>query len=119
MTNSGDDDTDDFEYMEVSESDTRKCTILSHKYKNMAMSSQIVLSLAEPLLFQGYCITTDNFYTSPELAEYLIQYKIDIYGTMRVDKKKRSKGITNSKAEEGRYHCIPERQSNDNDNEMA
>ncbi|XP_035214068.1 piggyBac transposable element-derived protein 4-like [Stegodyphus dumicola] len=36
---------------------------------------------------QGNCVTTDNFYSSPELAELLIWYKTDIYGTVRLNRK--------------------------------
>ncbi|GLV43790.1 hypothetical protein CBL_12317 [Carabus blaptoides fortunei] len=48
---------------------TEKGTILSDKYKNKSLTSQVVQSLAGNLLDQGYCITTDNFYLPPELAD--------------------------------------------------
>ncbi|GLV46255.1 hypothetical protein CBL_12332, partial [Carabus blaptoides fortunei] len=48
---------------------TEKGTILSDKYKNKSLTSQVVQSLAGNLLDQGYSITTDNFYLPPELAD--------------------------------------------------
>jgi len=40
------------------------------------------------LLGKGYCITMDNFYTSPELLDILIKNKTDMYGTVRSNRKK-------------------------------
>ncbi|KAG8229881.1 hypothetical protein J437_LFUL008273 [Ladona fulva] len=61
-----------------------KGTILDDTFKNMSMSSQVVMSLMKQLFEKGYCVTTDNFYTSPELAEALISHACDTYGTVRV-----------------------------------
>lgn len=66
---------------------TGKGTKISDKYKDLPMSSQVVLSLMEPLLGMGYCLTTDNFYTSPQLADILIKQKTDTYGTLRLNRK--------------------------------
>ncbi|CAL1272455.1 unnamed protein product [Larinioides sclopetarius] len=46
-------------------------------------TTNIVMTLIENLLGQGYCVTLDNFYTSPELAEVLLSYRTDVYGTLR------------------------------------
>nr|AWH61118.1 piggyBac transposable element-derived protein 4-like [Pyxicephalus adspersus] len=46
-----------------------------------------MLSLIEPLLDQGYCVTTDNFYTSPELYDFLPQHRTDAYGTIRANRR--------------------------------
>ncbi|XP_068089513.1 piggyBac transposable element-derived protein 4-like [Hyperolius riggenbachi] len=35
----------------------------------------------------GYCLTTDNYYTSPELYEHLIRHKTDSYGTVRPNRR--------------------------------
>ena len=67
----------------------------------MCLTSQAVLSLADNLLDQGYCITTDNFYTSPELADYLISHKTDIYGTMRVHRKEVPSEMQKAKLKKG------------------
>ncbi|CAL1262020.1 unnamed protein product [Larinioides sclopetarius] len=45
--------------------------------------TNIVMTLIENLLGQEYCVTLDNFYTSPELAEILLSYRTDVYGTLR------------------------------------
>lgn len=66
---------------------TENGTIMSVKYKKMQITSQVVLSLLDPLLDQGYCLTTDNFYTSPQLADYLIKHKTDTYGTMGLNRR--------------------------------
>ncbi|CAI9556655.1 unnamed protein product [Staurois parvus] len=49
------------------------------------MATSSVLSLIEPLLNQGYCVILDNYYTSPELYEVLLQHKTDAYGTVRAN----------------------------------
>lgn len=36
----------------------------------------------EPLLSQEYCVTTDNFYASPERCEYMLRCKTDAFGTV-------------------------------------
>ncbi|XP_071053828.1 piggyBac transposable element-derived protein 4-like [Onthophagus taurus] len=78
-----------------------KGTLISNKYKNWPMSSQIVLSLMEPLLNLGYCVTTDNFYTSPQLADFLAQRKTDSYGTMRMNRQEVPKEIREKKLKKG------------------
>lgn len=66
---------------------TGKGTNFDADYQNLPMGSQVVLSLMKPLLCKGYCLTTDNFYTSPELADILISNKTDTYGTMKTNRK--------------------------------
>ncbi|KAG8239616.1 hypothetical protein J437_LFUL018360 [Ladona fulva] len=63
---------------------TGKGTILDDTFKNTSMSSQVVKFLMKPLSEKGYCVTTDNFYTSPKLAEALISHSCDTYGTVSV-----------------------------------
>jgi Transposase IS4 len=48
------------------------------------VSISSVLSLIQPLFNMGYCLTTDNFYSSPELFRILLNNGIDAYGTVRV-----------------------------------
>ena len=40
------------------------------------------MNLVDPLLKKGYFLTTDNFYSSPELGYELIK-KTDMYGTVK------------------------------------
>ena len=61
---------------------TGKGTKFDEKYSEYGLSTSSVLSLIDGLLRKGYCVTIDNFYTSPELLEILIQNKTDAYGTV-------------------------------------
>lgn len=65
------------------------------------MSTQVVLSLIEPLLGKGYCVTTDNFYTSVDLTKLLVERNTDIYGTVRSKRKGILKQLQNKKIEKG------------------
>ena len=49
------------------------------------VSSRVVLSLMKPLFWKGYCVTVDNYYTSPQLAEALVMNQTDTYGTLRLN----------------------------------
>ncbi|KAG8238559.1 hypothetical protein J437_LFUL018176 [Ladona fulva] len=60
---------------------------LDDTFKNISMSSQLVRSLIKPLFEKGYCITTDNFYTSPKLVMVLIFQSCDAYGTLDIIEK--------------------------------
>ncbi|XP_056397707.1 piggyBac transposable element-derived protein 4-like [Hyla sarda] len=66
---------------------TGKGTQFNPRYSGYGMASSSVLTLLEPLLNQGYCVTTDNFYTSPELYEFLLKHKTDGYGTVRANRR--------------------------------
>lgn len=52
-------------------------------YPNEPISSRIVLELIHPLLNQGYCLYTDNYYTNIDLLDKLAQKRTDCVGTMR------------------------------------
>ena len=45
------------------------------------------MTLLEPLLVKRYCLTTDNFYTSLQLAELLLSHKTDCYRTVKISRK--------------------------------
>jgi len=66
---------------------TGKGTQFSEKYRDYGLSTSSVLSLVDALLGKGYCITMDNFYTSPELFELLLKQKTDAYGTVRSNRR--------------------------------
>ncbi|XP_067122211.1 piggyBac transposable element-derived protein 4-like [Centruroides vittatus] len=80
---------------------TGKGTCLNQKYGNMLYTSQVVLTLLEPLLDKGYCLTTDNYYTSPQLADYLITVKTDCCGTLRTTRKDVPKVLHQKKFKKG------------------
>ena len=44
--------------------------------------SKVVLSLLNDYLHKGYCVTLDNYYTSPELTDALVSCDADCYGTL-------------------------------------
>lgn len=76
---------------------TGKGTLLNEKYEKYGFSTSIVLSLADTFLDQGYCITMDNFYNSPELYDILLSHKTDAYGTLRCNRKGLPPDIRNKK----------------------
>ncbi|KAG8239416.1 hypothetical protein J437_LFUL017946 [Ladona fulva] len=51
---------------------TGKGMIPDANHKDFPVSSQVVLSLIQRFLDKGYCLTTDNYDTSPKLADILI-----------------------------------------------
>lgn len=80
---------------------TGKGTIFDTDYQNLPISSQIVMSLVAPLLGKGYCLITDNFYTSPQLADILLKYRTDTYGTVRLSRKDMPENVKRNKLKRG------------------
>ncbi|GFU28514.1 piggyBac transposable element-derived protein 4 [Trichonephila clavipes] len=66
---------------------TGKGTAFNENYNDYGLSTKSDLTLIHELKGKGYCLSTDNFYTSPELAELLIDSKTDICGTLRPNRK--------------------------------
>ncbi|GBO35855.1 PiggyBac transposable element-derived protein 4 [Araneus ventricosus] len=56
------------------------------EYEHYGLSTKSVLTLIHELKNNGYFLTTDNFYTSPEVAE-ILKYKTDVIGTVRGNRK--------------------------------
>lgn len=52
-----------------------------------SVPTNVVISLAENLLCQGRTIVTDNYYTSLELAEKLLEKQTHLLGTLRKNRK--------------------------------
>ncbi|KAG0410356.1 hypothetical protein HPB47_012529 [Ixodes persulcatus] len=69
------------------------------------MGTRVVLKLLEPLLGKGYCVTIDNFYTSPELVDALIKNCTDVYGTVRANRKEMPPGFGAPKLKKGDAHA--------------
>ena len=80
---------------------TGKETKTNKKYEHLPISSQIVMTLLEPLFGKGYCLTTDNFYTSPQLAELLLSHKTDCYGTVKISRKEIPAQLKTRKLQKG------------------
>ena len=80
---------------------TGKGTQFSAKYADYGVSTSSVFSLIDALLEKGYCVTLDNFYTSPELLEILIKHKTDTYGTVRSNRKNLPTNFAREKLKRG------------------
>ncbi|GBM08919.1 PiggyBac transposable element-derived protein 4 [Araneus ventricosus] len=65
---------------------TGKDMPLWNEFPNYKSTTNIVMTLLEDLLDKGYCVTLDNFYTSPELAELLLSHRTEVYGRLRPNK---------------------------------
>ena len=50
---------------------------------------------------KGYCLYTDNFYTSPALADKLVDCETDSVGTVRNTRNKMSAKIKGTKLKKG------------------
>ena len=87
---------------------TGKGTLLDESYKDHCMGTKIVMTLMKPLLNMGHCLTTDNFYTSPELSDILLQYRTDTYGTLRLNRKEVPKELQKKKTKKGRDFGVSE-----------
>lgn len=80
---------------------TGKGTVIGNEFRELPVSSQVVMNLAKPLLNKGYCLTMDNFYNSPQLADLLISYKTDVYGTLRATRKDVPKSLRETRLQHG------------------
>lgn len=80
---------------------TGKDTIFMSEYENHERSTKIVMTLIHDLKGQGYLVTTDNYYTSPELAELLLNCRTDICGTLRASRGGLPQRIKNEKVKKG------------------
>lgn len=69
------------------------------------MGTTTVVTLMRPFLSKGYCVTVDNYYTSLELVDRLLQHKPDVYGTVCTTRKEMSpsKDLKLKKEEVGAY----------------
>lgn len=56
-------------------------------FEDLKNLSKAVLSLLGQYLGKGYCLTLDNYYTSPEVAKCLLLNSTDCYGTLRKKEK--------------------------------
>ena len=54
---------------------------------NLGLSSKVVIELTKPLEMKGYQVYTDNFYTGPQLADYLYGRNTYLCGTVRTNRK--------------------------------
>ena len=52
-------------------------------FEDYTSPSKVVLSLFHRYLNKGYCVTLDNYYTSPELGKPLMLNGTNCFGTLR------------------------------------
>lgn len=80
-----------------------KETIFDESLKDEAYGSKVVLELIDPLLNQGYMVTMDNWFTSPDLFEKLCNKKTDAIGTLRQNRKGVPNEIKQAKLKKGEH----------------
>ena len=78
-----------------------KDTQYLEKYMDKPVSARIVFCLIDPLLGKGYRLYTDNFYTSPTLADALVDHETELVGTVRITRADVPKKIKESKLKRG------------------
>jgi hypothetical protein len=52
-----------------------------------SLGTHVVMSLMQPYFNRGYNVTTDNFFTSRDLAETLLQKRTSLVGTVRMNRR--------------------------------
>ena len=70
-------------------------------------TSQIVIKLVQPLFNFGHSLWMDNYYNSPDLCLLLKENKINVAGTLRLNRKNVPDSIKNAKLKKGEldaYH---------------
>ena len=82
---------------------TGKDTVYNSAYNEMPVTSRIVFTLIDALLDKGYCLYTDNFYTSPTLGDALNERQTDIVGTVRQNRKGLPESVTNKTLQNGEF----------------
>lgn len=65
-----------------------------HSRNGVPLGENVVLKLTDPIKMKGYNVTTDNFFTSFELAKKLQEQQTSIVGTVRSKSKHLSKEMT-------------------------
>lgn len=78
-----------------------KGTQFDPEYDEYPVSSRVVLSLMKSLFGKGYCVTVDNYYTSPQLADALVMNQTDTYGTLRLNRKEVPEQLKRKKLKKG------------------
>ena len=64
------------------------------------------MHLMDQFLNKGYCVTVDNWYMSPELADVLIKQNTDIYGTVNSRRKDLPQGFSKGKLQQGEIQAF-------------
>lgn len=67
------------------------------KYQGLNATESLTVELCEELLDQGATLYADNYYCSVVLAEYQLNMKTNLCGTLRSTRKNLPKEVTESK----------------------
>ena len=67
----------------------------------LSTTERIAANLIEPYLGDGHCLFTDNFYTSPKLAEHLLVNNTYLCGTVKKGRKNFAKDLVKENLEKG------------------
>ena len=78
-------------------SDTKYC----EQYRHLPIMEKIVCSLCNPLFDKGYCLYTDSSYTSPTLADILVERQTDYVGTLDINCKGVPQQVKEKKLKKG------------------
>ena len=74
-----------------------------HLERRISKSCVVATSLLSDLLGLGYKLFADNWYTSEELFDYLYENKTCVVGTVRKNRLKLPKSVTNEKLGRGQF----------------
>lgn len=66
-----------------------------------SVSTKVVMELMEPYLDEGRCLFVDNWYTSVDLAEKLLERNTHVVGTLRANRKRNLIEVTKKKLTRG------------------
>lgn len=93
------------------------CTIPGYTYKLEIYAGKhfdtvnttptnIVMKLCQPLFYRGHTLFTDNWYTSVDLAEKLLEYDTHLVGTIRKSRRNIPKEVVNAKLQTGEFRAL-------------
>lgn len=71
-----------------------------------SVPTNIVIKLSERLLDSGRTIIADNYYTSLELSNYLLDHKTHYVGTLRANRRGNPKQVTQKKLKKGKIYGL-------------
>lgn len=70
--------------------------------RNLGLASKVVIGLTKLIEKKGHIVFTDNFYTSPTLADFLLSRDTYLCGTIRTNRKGYPKDLVPTKAQSRR-----------------
>ena len=74
--------------------------------------SRLVLTLAQDLLKQGYPTGINNYFSSPELLDFLAKYETNAVGTVRRNRKNLPQNVMQKKVKKRGRSCSLSRKTN-------